>query len=297
MARLLHRKRLSLPNTRSKPLKRLPTSASCRGRAAASCVETGPSDNVLSDTMPRVLFPDAERAATSPPLTQVQATEQIRVFAGTHHGSGSCDESLPSLSSSVRSLLNADEAALMLDAQVALLKPACSASAAQTLDLGPIVLAATTCFQIACKFLECGAPRLTDLAHLASKINGSSPRFSNLQLMNAEKAVLATLDWNILMTESVNHVEDILDSMGSVCRDRHSRIATLFDAFSCLETATESCGAVRLARLQGFETLALLSNSFPEVLGETWTHASLLWHEYLIRCCAVLQPKGAIGVS
>ena len=185
----------------------------------------------------------------------------------------------------------------MLDAQVALLKPACSASAAQSLDLGPIVLAATTCFQIACKFLECDAPRLTDLAHLASKISGSSTRFSNLQLMNAEKAVLATLDWNILMTESVNHVEDILDSMRSVCRDRHSRLATLFDAFSCLETATESCGAVRLARLQGFETLALLSNSFPEVLGETWTHASLLWHEYLIRCCAVLQPKGAIGVS
>ena len=293
----------ALPNTRSKPLKRLPTSASCRGRAAASCDETGPSpslapsstllttrstgNNVLSDTMPR-LDPDAESAATSSPLTQVHATEKIRVFAGTHHRS-SC-ESLPSLNCSVRSELKAHEAASMLDGLVALLRPACSASAAKTLDVGPIVLAAVACFQIACKFGECGAPRLTDLVHLASKISGSSTGFSTLQLISAEKAVLATLEWDILMTESVNHVEYILDAMGSVCRDHQLRLATIFDAFSRSEQATASCGAVQLARLQGCETLALISNGFPLVLSATWTHATLLWHEYLLQRCAVLQP-------
>jgi hypothetical protein len=184
---------------------------------------------------------------------------------------------------------NADESAFMIDDLVALLRPACSASAAQTLDVGPIVLAAVACFQIACKFGECGASRLTDLVHLASKISGSTD-FSTLQLISAEKAVLATLEWDILMTESVNHVEDILDAMGSVCRDHQLRLATIFDAFSRSEPATASCGAVRLARLQGCQTLALISNSFPVVLGATWTHATLLWHEYLIQRCAVLQP-------
>ena len=292
----------ALPNTRPKPLKRLPTSASCRGRASASCEETGPSlspsstpwttrstgDNVLSDTMQRLVSDAKKSAATSSPLTQVRATEKIRVFAGTHHRS-SC-ESLPSLNCSVRSELKAHEAASMLDGLVALLRPACSASAAKTLDVGPIVLAAVACFQIACKFGECGAPRLTDLVHLASKISGSSTGFSTLQLISAEKAVLATLEWDILMTESVNHVEYILDAMGSVCRDHQLRLATIFDAFSRSEQATASCGAVQLARLQGCETLALISNSFPLVLSATWTHATLLWHEYLLQRCAVLQP-------
>ena len=147
------------------------------------------------------------------------------------------------------------------------------------------MLAALACLQISCKLLECEVPRSSDLIRIACKLSDS---IDLAPFHLTERSVLVTLTWDLLMSEHVETIETILDSVvdasGAVCGDRTRRLSITLLAFSHLHPAIECGSAQRLVQFRGCQTLALISSAYPVLRGATLTHALLLWNKYIHRC-------------
>ena len=211
----------------------------------------------------------------------MQATEDIRHFAAMHAPSDDPDSPAKQVSMPAIIFSTQDPA----QAASVMQRLARSANPDQSPDLDSFVLAALACLQISCKLLECEIPRSSDLIRIACKLSGS---IDLAPFHLAERSVLATLTWDLLMSEHVETIETILDCVldasGAVCGDRTRRLSITLLAFSYLNPAIECGSAQRLVQFRGCQTLALISNAYPVLRGATLTHALLLWNKYIHRC-------------
>jgi len=223
---------------------------------------------------------DAQITAQSSTRTPMQAIEDIRHFAAMHNTSDDPDSPAKQDSKLAFKCSTPDPSR----AASAMQRLAQSANPDQSPDLDSFVLAALACLRISCKLLECEIPRSSDLIRIACNVSGSI----DLAPFNlAEKSVLATLTWDLLMSEHVETIETILDCVldasGAVCGDRTRRLSITLMAFGHLDPAIECGSAQRLVQLRGCQTLALISNHYPVLRGATLTHALLLWNKYIHR--------------
>ena len=210
----------------------------------------------------------------------MQATEDIRHFAAMHAPSDDPDSPAKQVSMPAIIFSTQDPA----QAASVMQRLARSANPDQSPDLDSFVLAALACLQISCKLLECEIPRSSDLIRIAWKLSGS---IDLAPFHLAERSVLATLAWDLLMSEHVETIETILDSVvdaSGAAGDRTRRLSITLLAFSYLNPAIECGSAQRLVQFRGCQTLALISSAYPVLRGATLTHALLLWNKYIHRC-------------